>query len=178
MGGKYVGSPKCGCALPKIQLEIKHESMFNTDNPTFKAGRVGFHGIANFRVNLVPMQGMEGRYSGDTTVVRSMQAQIVNKACTGTASQTEHWWFSAEVDQTSGAMELTFGFTASDFSGSSECKVGGHVIRNPLDPYLFHDLNKIVLPADSGATKEETLKEPHGTAQEWLVVKVIAVPGR
>jgi hypothetical protein len=178
MGGQYVGSPECGCAMPKIKLSIKHESKYNEDHTSYKAGWIGFHGIASFQVNLFPVPGAEGVYMGEATLVRSMQAQIANRHCTGTASQTEHWSFTATVDSTSHTMKLRFAFFPSDKQGSEECKIGGYVLHYPLDPRLIHNLHEVVLPADDGAAKEETLEDPNGRGTEWMAVKVVAVPAK
>jgi hypothetical protein len=177
MGGNYVGSPECGCAMPKIKLAIEHRSAPNTASAEFRAGWAGFEGIARFELTLIPQEGFAGRYRGEATLVRSMQVQFAARGCRGTASQTEHWWFYAEVDETSATMRLTFGFLESDRRGSAECTTGGYISRPQINPNLFHDLDFIVMPLDRGATKEETLEDPLGTAQEWITVKVVAVPG-
>ena len=173
MGGTYIGSPECGCVMPKIKLEIQHRSKYDPAHPSFRAGWVGFEGDVGFEVTLVPQEGFAGRYRGEASLVRSMNVQFAARGCTGTASQTEHWRFDAEVGQTSATMNLRFGFTTSAEAGSAECRGGG---RPQINPRLFHDLDEIEMPLGRGVTKEETLIEANGAAQEWLVVKVLAVP--
>ena len=159
--------------MPKIKLEIRHRSKCDPAHPSFRAGWVGFEGDVGFEVTLLPQEGFAGRYRGETSLVRSMKVQFAARGCTGTASQTEHWRFFALVDQASATMNLQFGFTTSAESGSAECSGGG---SPQINPRLFHDLEEIEMRLDRGVTKEETLKETNGTAQEWLVVKVVAVP--
>jgi hypothetical protein len=176
VGDGYTASPECGCVMPKIKLQIQHRSEIDPSHIKHRGGWAGFSGDAAFEVTLAPVEQTEGLYWGQASLVRPLRVYWVNKACRGTASQKEHWWFRAEVDEKTNAMTLQFGFTTSDEKGESVCKIGGYVDRAEIYPDMFSDLERLVMPLDSGATKQETLREPTGEAQEWLTVKVIAVP--
>jgi hypothetical protein len=177
MGGTYAGSPECGCVMPKIKLEIQHRSAHLPASPSFSAGWVGFDGDVNFEIILLPRPLSAGRiYSGEISLVRQMKVQFAAHDCSGTASETEHWFFGAEVDQSSGTMKLTFGFITDGEVGEAECNTRGHISHPQINPDLFHELEEIVVPLHIGATKEETLPEEFGRAQEWLVVKVKETP--
>ena len=111
--------------------------------------------------------------------MRPLQVYFAAKGCQGTASEREDWLWSAEVDSASEKMKLQWGFTTSEEKGEGVCTGGGHSSRMPLDPSIFGGQSdeSLVIPLDSGATKEITAKEDHGSGQEWLKIKVIAAPG-
>lgn len=180
LGEGYKASRECGCVMPKITLQVHHRSVIDPNHPSHRAGQVGFSGDAKFEVTLAAVHEAQGRiwYTGEKSLVRPLRTYFAARGCRGTASQAEDWLWSAEVDTASQEMKLLWSFTTSDEKGEAVCNTGGHISRMDLEPSLFggESDRPIVMSLDSGATKQETMKEPHGSGQEWLVVKVVGVP--
>ena len=176
----YKASPECGCVLPKIKLQVQHRSAIDPNHISHRAGQIGFSGDANFEVTLTAVHEAHGRiwYTGTKSLVRPLQVYHVARGCRGTASEKEDWLWSAQVDTASEQMTLQWGFTTSDEKGQSVCIRGGHRSEMPLDPSIFGGQSDepLVMPLDSAATKQVTGKEEHGSGQEWLTIKVLAVP--
>ena len=128
--------------------------------------------------DILVREALEDGAKGQASLVRPLRVYHAVKACRGTASQKEDWVFVGVVDEQTNQMTLQVAFATSEETGESICTLPGYVDRMELDPSLFGDLERIVIPLDSGATKQETLREPNGTAQEWLTVKVLGVPGK
>jgi hypothetical protein len=147
---------------------------------THRSGWVGFSGTVDYEVTLTPVHEAQGRiwYQGEKSVVRPLQVYYVARGCRGTASEKEDWLWSAEVDSASDQMKLQWGFTTSEEKGEGVCITGGYRSRAPLNPSIFGGGNHepLQVPLDSGATGQFTAKEEQGSGQEWLTVKVMAVP--
>ena len=177
----YTASRECGCVLPKIKLQVHHRSAIDPNHISHRAGQIGFSGDANFEVTLTAVHEAQGRiwYTGTKSLVRQLLVYHVARGCQGTASEREDWLWSAQVHTASEQMTLQWGFTTSDEKGQSVCVRGGHRSEMPTYPSIFGGQSDepLVMPLDSAATKETTAKEEHGSGQEWLKVKVLAVPG-
>ncbi len=179
LGDGYQASPECGCVLPKITLQVQHQSVINPSHPSYRAGQVGFSGDANFEVTLAAVHEAEGRiwYKGEKSLVRRLQTYFAAQGCQGTASEAEEWLWSAEVDTASREMKLLWSFTTSDEQGQAVCNTRGHRTQMELEPSIFAgDISELVMPLDSGSTKEDGANEETGSARERLAVKVLGVP--
>ncbi|HUR96392.1 MAG TPA: hypothetical protein VMY76_17570 [Gemmatimonadales bacterium] len=180
LDGHWKDAPDCGCVMPEITLQVQHRSAINPNHTTYRAGNVGFSGDAKFEVTLTAVHDAAGRiwYQGTRSFVRTLQPYFAAQGCQGTASEAEEWLWSAEVDTASLKMKLQWSFTTSEETGKAVCITRGHRSEMALEPSLFggQSLGPMVMPLDSGATKEVTVIEENKTAQEWLTVKVVAVP--
>lgn len=178
MGGDYVGDAECGCAMPKIKLQIHHHSADNMGDAGTAIGFADFSGTADFEVALTLLEGPGPWYRGEKTLVRPLQATFKAQGCRATASQEEEWTFAARVDTSTNLMTLKFTMTPSEEQGSVTCTTRGYVDTKPLRPSIFAGIEEIVMPLDSGATKTETMTAPEKKAQETMRVTVLVVPGK
>lgn len=138
-----------------------------------KAGWAQFDGAVQFDIPLEPYA--DGWFRGEINLVRPMVVRHVKYGACGSASRTEHWLVTAQVNPKSESMDVQFGFTTSNEQGSWTC--GGP--RDELIDDLVEILESVTMPTRTGTKKDFNARSIEFL--EWLNVEVvegIEEPGR
>ena len=102
LGERGFESPRCGCVLPKVKLEIHHKTALAVPR--------GFppreETDETFEVALEPMgDDKPGMFRGTHSLTRQIRLTLP-RHCTGRGSRDERWEFYAAIDTASGSVKL------------------------------------------------------------------------
>ncbi|MBX3330674.1 MAG: hypothetical protein KF722_09760 [Nitrospira sp.] len=140
---------------PPIRLLIQHRVQHDPQSSYAKIGYAQFDGTVQFEIPLEPVA--EGWFRGELDVVRPMVVRHVKPAanpCSGSGSQTEHWWVSTRVDPTGKFMTMHVGFTSSNERASWTCRGPAGVFTSELYIDVSGILKSVQLPTMTGAKSE------------------------
>lgn len=176
---EWVGDdPSCGCVMPRIRLRIRHRSEDARDDFSTRAGWVDFEGEVEFDVTL-SLLGVDSRgvasFFGEARPVRPVQVHYRVAVCEGPVSIDEHWRVGAHVTPGQDSMALWFGYTTPEGDRTVTCRARGHTLRDAHDILLYGELERLVMPAETGATQRETATDPRRAATESIEVTVLDV---
>jgi len=144
-----------------MRLRIADRIWHDPESPYAKIGHAQFDGTVQFDIPLE--QVGEGWFRGEIDVVRPMVVRHVRPAanpCSGSGSQTEHWWISTRVDPTGKVMTMHVGFTSSNEQASWTCRGPAGTFTDDLYIDVLGILKSVQLPVMSGTKKEFTKRNP------------------